>query len=133
MDTSNISQSQFTYDLLKQGLNAASTRQKAISNNIANVNTAGYKRSYVTFEDSLKNSQDNLEMKTTDSRHINDGQGFGQIQVKQDDSTSMNEDGNNVDIDTEMADEAQNTLMYEALISQINGRISMTSDVISGK
>lgn len=133
MDISNISQSQFTYDLLKQGLNAASTRQKAISNNIANVNTAGYKRSYVTFEDNLKNSQDNLEMKTTDSRHINDGQGFGEIQVKQDDSTSMNEDGNNVDIDTEMANEAQNTLMYEALISQINGRISMTSDVISGK
>lgn len=133
MDISNISQSQFTYDLLKQGLNAASTRQKAISNNIANVNTAGYKRSYVTFEDNLKNSQDNLEMKTTDSRHINDGQGFGEIQVKQDDSTSMNEDGNNVDIDTEMANEAQNTLMYQALISQINGRISMTSDVISGK
>lgn len=133
MDISNISQSQFTYDLLKQGLNAASTRQKAISNNIANVNTAGYKRSYVTFEDNLKNSEDNLEMKTTDSRHINDGQGFGEIQVKQDDSTSMNEDGNNVDIDTEMANEAQNTLMYQALISQINGRISMTSDVISGK
>jgi flagellar basal-body rod protein FlgB len=44
----------------------------------------------------------------------------------------MNSDGNNVDIDTEMANQAKNTLMYEALISQANNRISSEKLVING-
>lgn len=133
MNVNNISDSQFTYDLLKRGLDAASERQKVISNNIANVNTAGYKRYYVDFEDNLKTSMDNVDMKVTDPRHIDDGAKYGDIQVKEDDSTSMNEDGNNVDIDNEMASEAKNTLTYYAMINEINGRLGMTDSVIEGK
>lgn len=132
MNVNSMSQSQLTYELLKKGLDASAERQSVISNNIANVNTAGYKRSYVTFEDNLKQSMDNIGMETTDPRHITDGGGYGDIEVKTDNSTSMNEDGNNVDIDTEMTDEAENTLKYYALISEINGRIDMTSSVING-
>ena len=33
-----------TYSLIKQGIKASTTRAKAISNNIANINTKGYKR-----------------------------------------------------------------------------------------
>ncbi|MCD2345237.1 flagellar basal body rod protein FlgB [Clostridium guangxiense] len=128
-----MSQSQFTYELLKKGLDASSERQNVISNNLANINTKGYKRSYVTFEDNLKDSVDNLEMIRTDSRHINDGAEYGGIEVKTDNTTSMNEDGNNVDIDTEMTNEAQNTLKYYALTSEISRRISMTGNVINGK
>ncbi|KOF55867.1 flagellar basal body rod protein FlgB [Clostridium guangxiense] len=133
MDISGMSQSQFTYELLKKGLDASSERQNVISNNLANINTKGYKRSYVTFEDNLKDSVDNLEMIRTDSRHINDGAEYGGIEVKTDNTTSMNEDGNNVDIDTEMTNEAQNTLKYYALTSEISRRISMTGNVINGK
>lgn len=133
MSLSNISSSQFTYDLLKKGLDATSERGKVIADNIANANTANFKRSYVTFEDTLKNSMGNIEMKTTDKRHINNGTSFGDISVKKDASTSVNEDGNNVDMDTEMSDEAENTLEYYALISQANSSISMENSVIEGK
>lgn len=133
MGLSSISSNQYTYDLLSKGLDATSTRSKVTSNNLANVNTKNYKRSYVSFEDNLKNSMDNLEMERTDPRHINDGASYGDIQVKKDTDTSVNSDGNNVDIDAEMSDEAQNTLEYYTLINQVSSRINMTRSVINGR
>lgn len=132
MSIGNISQSQFTYDLVKKSLDAASTRGKVIANNVANVNTAGYKGYYVSFEDTLKNSIDNINMKKDSPLHMSDGSGFGEISVKQDATASMKNDGNNVDIDAEMANQAQNTLMYEALINKANGMISAKKYVITG-
>ncbi|MCR3757820.1 flagellar basal body rod protein FlgB [Clostridium felsineum] len=133
MAINGISSSQYTYNLLGKGLDATSERGKAISNNIANVNTKGYKRYYVNFEDNLKSSMDNLAMERTDSRHINDGASFGDIQLKKDTASSVNEDGNNVDVDSEMSNEAQNTLEYYTLINQISSRISMERSVINGR
>lgn len=132
MPINNISQGQSTYDLVKKALDATSTRGKVIANNVANINTAGYKRYYVTFEDTLKNSMDNISMKKDSPLHMDDGSSYGEISVKQDATSSMNNDGNNVDIDTEMANQAQNTLMYEALTSKANGMISAKKYVITG-
>lgn len=132
MSIDNISQGQFTYDLIKKSLDAASTRGKVIANNVANINTAGYKRNYVIFEDTLKDSIDNIAMKKDNTLHMDNGSGFGEISVKKDTSTSMRSDGNNVDIDTEMSNQAQNTLMYDALVSQANSRLSMKKYVITG-
>lgn len=44
----------------------------------------------------------------------------------------MRTDGNNVDIDNEMANLAANYLKYNALISQVNNRMSTTRTVITG-
>lgn len=132
MGVSNVSESQFVYDLIKKSMEASNTRSQVISNNIANVNTANYKRYYVNFEDTLKNRIDNLSLKKTNSKHLDDGNSFGNVSVEQDTASSMNSDGNNVDIDTEMANQAKNTLMYEALINQANNRISSEKLVING-
>lgn len=126
----NLSKSENVYNLLKKSLDASSLRGRVIANNIANINTKDYKRYSVSFEGNLKQSIDNLEMKTTDIRHINDGDTLGEIKVEQDTSSSMREDGNNVDIDNEMANLAANNLMYNALISQVNSRIAMQRYVI---
>lgn len=101
------------YNLTKKALDISSLRGKVIANNIANVNTKGYKRYYVNFKDNLLNETN-------------------KIQVMQDKSTSMNEDGNNVDIESEMVDESANTLMYNALVSDISTRLSIQSYVING-
>ncbi|WP_333887560.1 flagellar basal body rod protein FlgB [Clostridium sp.] len=129
----NVSNDQLVNILLKKGLNAASERSEAISDNLANVNTEGYKRKYVTFEESLKNSVYDLELKTDDEKHIRIGNNYGQIETKTDSSNSMREDGNNVDMDTEIVNQAANTLMYSALINQMSSRLSMERYVISGK
>lgn len=127
------SNDQQVYELIKKGLTAATERSNAIASNISNINTKGYKRKYVTFEENLKNSEDNLELKITDDKHIQDQAPYGSIETKTDDSTSMNTDGNNVDIENEKVNQAANTLMYNALISQANSRLTAERYVINGK
>ena len=132
MSINNLSNNSNSYDLLKKGLDAATTRGKVIANNIANINTAGYKRNYVNFEDSLNNSINDMELKKTDLKHL-DETTSGDIQTLQDNTSSMKADGNNVDIDTEMVDQSTNSLMYNALVSQVNSKLSLTNYIISGK
>lgn len=120
------------YNLIKKSLDAASLRSKVSAQNIANINTKGYKSYYVSFEDTLKDNIDALSMKTTDSRHITTTPEEGEITVKQDTTTSMNADGNNVDLDNEMVNQAGNTLMYNAMITAINNKLSDTKYVING-
>jgi len=133
MPIQNVSQNDRVYDLIKKGLNASSLRSKVTANNIANINTKGYKKSFVTFEETLKTNMNNMAMKTTDRKHIQEGSSFGDIKVQQDKSSSMRQDGNNVDIDMEMANQAANNLMYNALVTQANIKISMEKCVIDGK
>lgn len=130
MGTMNISKSQEAYNLLKQGLDASSLRSKVIANNISNLNTAGYKRYYVTFEDALKEKTQGIDMKVTKEKHISDTNSNNPIKIEQDTSTSTRQDGNNVDVDSEMVNQSANALMYDALVTQINSKISLEKYVI---
>ena len=120
-----------TYDLLKQGLDVASLRSKTIGNNIANVNTQGYKSFQVVFEENLKGTG-KLDIKTTKDKHMNINGNNGDVQVVRDETTSMNENGNNVDLDLEKVNQAANTLMYNALITRVSGKLNSVKTVIGG-
>lgn len=132
MNINDLSLSAKNYDLLKKSLDVSVERGRVIANNIANFNTKGYKRYFVTFEDSLKESQDELALETTDKKHIKNSVEYGEMEIKKDESTSMRKDGNNVDVENEMANLAANNLKYNALITQLNSRISMKRYIISG-
>lgn len=133
MDINEKNKSEITYNLLKKGLNTSFLRSKISANNIANVNTKGYKAYYVTFEDSLKKNIENLNLKTTDAKHIKQqNTAFGEINVEREEGCSMRQDGNSVDIDSEMANLAANKLMYDSLVAQVNNRLSTRRYVISG-
>lgn len=127
----NTSMDLKVYDLLKKSLDASSIRGKVIANNIANVNTNGYKKYTVSFEETLRDNMDKLELKNEDGKHMKLRE-QGEITVKKDESTSVRADGNNVDIENEMANQAANTLMYNALITQVNNRLNNTRYVING-
>ncbi|VIF93578.1 flagellar basal-body rod protein FlgB [Clostridioides difficile] len=103
-----------TYDIIKMGLDATNLRSQTIANNIANINTEGYKRHYVTFEETLNDTMPKIEEKT-------------------DNSKGLRVDGNNVDIEEEKVNQAMTTLQYNALISFANGKIAMTKSIISGR
>ena len=98
--------------------------------NSANINTKNFKRSSVSFEDTLKDVSSEIENKGyVDGASKLD---YGQTKVVQDNSTSMRSDGNNVDLEVEKTNQAANTLMYNALITQANNQIKMTQMVING-
>lgn len=128
-----INNGQSTYELLKEGIKASTVRGKAISSNIANINTKDYKRFNVVFEENLNSSStDSVDLKTSNNKHINERASEGNITVEKDLTTSMRTDGNNVDLDVEKVNQAANTLKYNALIQKANGKLSNMKYVITG-
>ncbi len=112
-------------DVLDKAADASWMRNEAISNNIANVNTPGYKRQDVSFEEELKhalkaNKYESLDKKVSDIDldHIE-----GRVYT---DSAnySYRLDGNNVDIDNENVELASNQIKYNALIQSISGKFT---------
>jgi len=104
------------YDLIKSGLDATDLRSKTIANNIANINTPGYKRKYVSFEETLNSVNKK-----------------GKVEVKEDKATTMRTDGNNVDLENEKVNQAATTLMYNGLVSVTNTKLAIAKSVISGR
>lgn len=121
-----------TMQLLKAGLDASALRGKVIANNMSNINTEDFKRSYVSFEENLKSEIDKFSLKKTNDRHLSGTLSDSLIDIKVDNSTSMRTDGNNVDLDLEKVDQAANSLMFNALITQANSKLNITKSVISG-
>ncbi|MFZ5352345.1 MAG: flagellar basal body rod protein FlgB [Bacillota bacterium] len=109
--------------IVHTALDAAWLRNKAIAENIANVNTPGYKRTIVTFEEQLNNAIQTIEPKNNkpeSERESNNRANNANVSIKveKDHSSSMRRDGNNVDIDVEMAENAKNTIKYNALLKR---------------
>jgi flagellar basal-body rod protein FlgB len=119
-----------------KALDATWLRNDAIAQNIANVDTPGYKRKTVKFEEYLSDAIDGNGIKgnLTDKRHIPIGTANVDdisIQVTEDNkSLSTRLDGNNVDIENEMALMAKNTIQYNTLIQRISGQFKTLRSVI---
>lgn len=123
---------------LQKGLNASWLRNKVISNNIANVDTPGFKASRVRFEDLMADAAGvggGLEMTATDENHIVSGDisriGNVEPEIVTDDTTSVRLDGNNVNIDNEMVEMAKNSIGYYATVSKINSEFRKLNSAIN--
>lgn len=122
--------------LREKTLDATWLRNEVIAQNIANVDTPGYKKSTVAFEEYLDNVMDSSSFKgnTTDSRHIPIGKSDAdtvRIRVtRKYENLSTRLDGNNVDIETEMAELAKNDIRYNTLVQSVNKEYSRLKSVI---
>ncbi|TMW73208.1 flagellar basal body rod protein FlgB [Alteribacter natronophilus] len=122
-----------TNRLLESALNASMTRQRTISNNIANADTPNYKARRTVFGNELSKASGRLEMEAnrTDHRHLQfGGNPRGDAVVVRDGSTVMNNNGNNVDMDREMAKLAENQLYYQAISDRMHGRFQSVQTVL---
>ena len=125
-------------DYLSRGMQAATMRHEVISDNIANVDTPKFKRSYVTFEDllakelHLDDEQGKLDVVRTHDRHMPiPMRTKAHAVIEKDDTTTMRVDHNNVDIDTEMANMAKNQLYYNSMATQLGGFVTKMKNVIT--
>ncbi|MHB8063898.1 MAG: flagellar basal body rod protein FlgB [Ruminiclostridium sp.] len=122
--------------IMEKALDASLARNDTIAQNLANDDTPKYKRKDVAFEQYLNDSlsKTNLEGNLTDKRHITiNSKDTNKIQptVTEDNSnSSMRIDGNNVDVDSEMAYLAKNTIKYNTLVQLINSNFSKIKNVI---
>lgn len=108
-------------NVLNRAADAAWQRNEAISNNIANVDTPGYKRQDVAFESVLQQALGNNRYQSMDDKvaNVNLSRLRGRAYVDYA-NYSYRRDGNNVDIENENVMLAENQLKYQGLISSIN-------------
>ena len=125
-------------DMLHSGLEASWLRNSVIRNNIANVETPGFKASDVEFESlfrqAIVNSESGFTAKRTRDKHIDFSSGASSVEpviVKRED-LSMRYDENNVDIEDENVKLAQNSILYNTLVAKMNGELSRLKLAING-
>ncbi|WP_164215454.1 flagellar basal body rod protein FlgB [Virgibacillus sp. YIM 98842] len=123
-----------TIHKLENSLAFASAKNQTIANNIANVDTPNYKAKNVVFKDVLHNeiTQDQ-EAKRTHEKHLpfsnTSGSSYNVVEQR---NTSYNHNGNNVDIDKEMAELAKNQIYYQALVDRLNGKFGSIQTAVRG-
>lgn len=115
--SSLLSTNAFDYiNVLDKAADAAWLRNDAISNNLSNVDTPGYKRQDVDFSSQLAKALGNSRYTSMDSKVANlKTNRLNPICYTDYASFSYRLDGNNVDVDTEGVYLAKNQITYQGL------------------
>lgn len=131
-----------TVEMMSRGMDVTLFRRDVISDNMANSDTPNFKRSTVNFEAELKRALDSeqakpaLPAKMTDSRHIPFFRPQNYLDVKPrkvlDYLSTTKNNGNNVDVETEMMDAMENQLMYQTMVQAVNHQFQQVSMVLKG-
>ena len=121
---------------LKKGLNMMSARQNLISSNISNVDTPGFKASDIDFQGQLRaalGSEVGLNLKATNTKHF--GPSTSNIMGLEvdpfEEEAAAKSNGNNVDIDNEMAKMAENQILYNATVQLMMKRGSTVRSAVT--
>jgi flagellar basal-body rod protein FlgB len=102
-----MSQANNIVDILAAGIRAESLRQKTIANNVANLQTPGYRRFEVKFEELLAKALDSPG--AVDLSDI-------ELEIYQPQRTTVKSNGNDVSLEVEVGEMVKNTLRHKAYI-----------------
>src|SRR4051812_43718144 len=123
--------------LLESALKGLTARQRTIADNVANVDTPEFKASHVSFEMALKQAHGTLDtpLEMLEVKNGLPGPGDAPADVKPttivDAGTSRRNDGNNVDIDSEMLELSDTNVRFNALIQSMGSKLSSLRYVIN--
>lgn len=120
----------------KMALDGLALRQELIGRNIANIDTPGYKALTVDFESALQRSiksLDPIQLKTTTGFHLTSRIRSQIFEVKPQKGGIERADGNNVDIDAELASMAETGIRYEALSKSIDDKLKLIRTIATGR
>jgi len=118
-------------NVLDKAADASWSRENILTNNIANVNTPGYKRKDLNFENTLKTELGRCKHEFLDSKMKDVDLSRLNPSVYVDSSNySYRLDGSNVDIDTEEVELASEQIRYQGITAGINGQFDRMRSVI---
>lgn len=139
--------------VLGQALDGLTRRQTLISSNLSNIDTPGYQPQAIDFETALQQEVATLQaapgnaaapavgpsadvaMRATDARHFGAAGGFegdGEATTTGFDGTLRN-DGNRVDIESEMTALTETQIKYTGVARLMNGKFDQLMTVIGGR
>lgn len=105
---------------IENALDAVSLRQQVTANNIANMNTPGFKAARVEFESNLSKAMAHGDpSRARSSVHLAD--------------TPANPDGNTVNMADEQAILVKSGLQFDALVAALNYKFSTLRTAIQGR
>ena len=121
-------------NVLDKAADASWLRETAITNNIANVDTPGYKRQDVDFQSVLKKELGRTKYASLDQRMNQLNTGLNKLNVSTYTDAynySYRLDRNNVDPDTENVELASEQLRYQAITTSISSQFARMKAVMS--
>ncbi len=142
-----------TMSILSKALDGLTSQQTVISSNLANIDTPNYQPKSVDFQTALRNELDTMNaspgntlapssgpsaavaMKTTDPRHFASVGSLGDGSSASVNSVTENtrNDGNQVDLETEMTALTQTQIQYSADSRLITGKFAQLYTVLGGR
>ena len=117
-----MGQSVSIVDLLQAGMKAEGARQKAIASNIANIETPGYRRLDIKFEELLTEALESSGRTT-----ISDIE----PEIFQPQNTPVKSNGNDVNLEAEVGNLVKNSLRYTAYVRLMNKKFAQIEAAIS--
>jgi len=111
-------------DLIETGIRAENLRQKAIANNISNLETPEYRRFDVRFEELLANA-----MNSSGSVNLDDIE----PELYQPMQTTVNLNGNDVNLESEVGQMIKNSLRHTAFIRLLNKKYKQIESAMNLK
>ena len=110
-------------DYLGKLLDVTTKRQEIHAGNLANVNTPGYRRSEVKFEELLTVGSDRIQEQVLRAP----------IEVVEDREAEVRGDGNNVDLDKELSAVRKNALLHRVFSEFLSAKIRLLRSSIVGR
>ncbi len=128
-----------TTAVLQRALTALSLRQQVTSHNLANLNTPGFKASEVLFEAQLRRALEadrgQVEpLRVTHPAHLRaDPSSALEVQpvVRTRVDTTLRADGNNVDLEKEMASLTETALLYQASTQILARKLALLRAIVT--
>lgn len=128
-----------TLKALATSLNFRQLRQELLTSNVANAETPGYRAKRLDFEDALARAIDLDETQTlaiTNGRHFNvGGGGFNNLrpEIYEEANGIVSDDGNNVDREQEMAQMAENEVLYNASVELLRKKLGLMKYILQSE
>lgn len=124
-----------TVKLLEDLLNYCTEKNKVIAKNLSNIGTEKYQREDIVFKDILNQNVNSL-LKTDNEKHIGslniNSSDTDKYEHVYDDSNENDSGVNNVNIEKEMSDLAENALRFKFASKKIGDYYKNIQDVIKG-
>lgn len=115
-----------SFKTLEQLIHFTSMRHGVLTSNIANADTPNYKAKDMNFKQALDAE---MELRTTDTKHIKTTDNGMSNEIKIETSNTW-ADGNNVELDTEVAKMTENAMLFQAGISMFSTKIRMFKNAL---
>lgn len=117
-----------TLRILERGLDLSMARQKLLVENVANVETPGYRRKDLDFESVLQKEyreidKKDVKLRRTDVAHLEGTEEKESVLIGQEENVTVRQDGGGVDAEKEMTTVLGNALYYQALTRMASGKL----------